>query len=85
MTPKGRAHLVREIQRIALTARKWQRRWASKGDNGLHDRSSRPAHCPRRSEATNVERSVALRRSQDLSYACIAERVGLSRSAVAQA
>jgi len=96
MTPKGRAHLVREIERIGLkpaaaaaglsprTARKWQLRWASEGAAGLHDRSSRPAHCPRRSDATKIERAVALRRSQHLTYACIAERVGLSRSAVAR-
>ena len=97
MTPKGRAHLLREIDRIGLkpaaaaaglserTARKWQRRWASEGAQGLLDRSSRPTHCPRRSDANKLERAVALRGNQHLTYACIAERVGLSRSAVARA
>ena len=97
MTPRGRAHLVREIDRIGLkaaaaaaglserTARKWQRRWASEGAAGLLDRSSRPTRCPQRSDPTKLERAVALRRNQRLTYACIAERVGLSRSAVARA
>jgi transposase InsO family protein len=97
MTPRGRAHLMREIDRIGLkpaaaaaglsprTARKWQRRWASEGATGLLDRSSRPERCPRRSDAIKVERAVALRRNQRLTYERIAERVGLSRSVVARA
>lgn len=97
LTPKGRAHLVREIARIGLTlaalaagislrtARKWQRRHAAEGACGLIDRSSRPHSCPRRSDSLKVERAVALRRTQRLTYECIAERVGLSRSAVARA
>ena len=95
MTPRGRAHLVREIDRIGLkpaaaaaglsnrTAHKWRRRWASEGASGLLDRSSRP-RCPRRSAASKVERAVALRRNQRLTYEHIAERVGLSRSTVAR-
>ena len=95
LTPKGRAHLMREIARIGLTraapaagvsmrtAHKWQRRFSAQGALGLLDRSSRPRLCPRRSCALKVERAVALRRTQRLTYECIAERVGLSRSAVA--
>lgn len=97
MTPKGRAHLVREIDRIGLkpaataaglstrTARKWQRRYAQEGRAGLLDRSSRPLGCPQRSCASKIERAVALRRTQRLTYERIAERVGLSRSAIARA
>jgi transposase InsO family protein len=97
MTPRGRAHLVREIDRIGLkpaaaaaglsqrTARKWRGRWTSEGAPGLLDRSSRPDRCPRRSDTTKLERAVALRRNQRLTYECIAERVGLSRSTVARA
>lgn len=97
MTPRGRAHLMREIDRIGLrsaaataglserTARKWRRRWASDATPGLLDRSSRPQHCPRRSDASKIERAVAPRGNQRLTYDRIAERVGLSRSAVAHA
>ena len=96
LTPKGRAHLVREIARIGLTraalaagtsvrtARKWQRRHAAQGACGLMDRSSRPHSCPRRNSSLKVERAVALRRTQRLTYECIAERVGMSTSAVAR-
>lgn len=94
MTPKGRAHLVQEIDRIGLipaaeaagisprTARKWHGRHRAQGAAGLMDRSSRPQRSPRRSEATKLERAAALRRTQRLSYQCIAERVGLSKSTV---
>lgn len=97
LTPKGRAHLIKEIARVGLmpaaeaagisvrTARKWQRRHASEGAIGLLDRSSRPANSPRRSDAHKMERAIALRRTQRLTYAQIAERVGLSSSSVARA
>lgn len=79
MPPKDRAHLLREIDRISLklaaaanlserTARKWQRRHTAEGATGLPDRSSRLAHCPRRSDTDKVERAVALRRNQLLTY-----------------
>ena len=97
MTPKGRAHLVQEIARIGLkpaaaaaglsarTARKWQQRYAREGHAGLLDRSSRPLVCPQRSCASKIERAVRLRKTQRLTYERIAQRVGLSRSAVARA
>ena len=97
MTPKGRVHLVREIDRIGLgsaaeaaglsprTARKWQQRFAAEGAPGLLDRSSRPHRSPRGSSVNKLERAVALRRNQRLTYERIAERVGLSRSVVARA
>ena len=80
MTPKGRAHLVREIDRIGLgpaaeasglsprTARKWHRRHAAEGVAGLLDRSSRPVRSPGRSDGRKLERAAALRRTQHLTY-----------------
>lgn len=97
LTPKGRAHLVAQIALVGLmpaaeaagisarTARKWQRRFAAEGVTGLMDRSSRPVRSPRRADAGKIERAVALRRTQRLTYAQIAERVGLSKSTVARA
>lgn len=85
LTPKGRAHLVREIERIGLklataaagmselTARNGQRRFALRGACALFDRISRPHSCPRRSNALKVERVVALQRTQRLTYESIAE------------
>ena len=97
LTPKGRAHLVQEIERIGLmpaaeavgistrTARKWRGRHATDGAAGLVDRSSRPRRSPQRSDAHKLERAMALRRTQRLTYVQIAERVGLSKSSVARA
>jgi len=97
MTARGREHLVREIDRIGLTpaaeaagvsprtARKWHARHATEGAAGLLDRSSRPLRSPGRSDASKLERAVALRRTQRLTYERIAERVGLSKSVVARA
>ena len=94
LTPRGRAHLVKEVDRLGLTAaasaaavstrtaRKWKRRHVAGGASALADLSSRPHRSPRRSDASKVERAVALRRTQRLSYDRIAERVGLSRSTV---
>ena len=97
MTAKGRARLVREVDRIGLrpaaeaaglsprTARKWHERHEAEGAAGLLDRSSRPRRSPERSDASKLERAVALRPTQRLTYERIAERVGLSRSVVARA
>jgi transposase-like protein len=97
MTPKGRAHLVKEVDRIGLrpaasaaglsphTARKWHQRFAAQGVPGLLDRSSRPLRSPTRASADKLERAVALRKNQRLTYDRIAERVGLAKSTVARA
>jgi hypothetical protein len=90
MTPKGRAHLVQQIDLIGLipaaeaagisprTARKWHARHGAQGAAGLLDRSSRPRRSPQRSAATKLERAVALRRTQRLTYERIAERIARS-------
>ena len=64
---------MREIDRIGLkpaaaaaslserTGRKRLKRWTSEGAQGLLDRSSRPGRCRLRSDATKVERAVALK------------------------
>ncbi|QCB44663.1 IS481 family transposase [Hydrogenophaga sp. PAMC20947] len=97
LTPKGRAHLMREIQRVGLkpacvaaglsprTARKWQRRFCQHGPTGLIDRSSRPLTMPQRTCVQKIERALGLRKNQRLSFERIAERLGLSRSVVARA
>jgi transposase InsO family protein len=96
LTPKGRAHLVEQICQIGLTpaaeaagvsartARKWRHRRQSEGERGLQDRSSRPHRSPRLSDPHKLDRVVALRRTQRLTYERIGERVGLSRSCVAR-
>lgn len=94
-TRLGREHLVREIDRIGLSkaaaqagmskrsARKWQRR--AQAGHDLADLSSRPHRSPRRSAQSKVDRALALRRNHRLTYAAIADRVGLSKSTVGRA
>jgi len=94
MTPKGRAHLVRQIVICGLipaaaaagisprTAAKWQARARREGAAGLLDRPSCPRRSPRRTCAEKAERVVRLRRNQRQPYAVIAARVGLSVATV---
>ena len=60
LTPHGRALLVRRVLEEGLrpveaaqamgvscrTAYKWLRRYREEGPAGLHNRTSRPQHCP---------------------------------------
>ncbi len=93
MTPKGRAHLVQDVAQRGVmaaaaagvsprTAAKWQARAAAEGDAGLHDRSSRPQHSPRRTPVERGERVLRLRRNHRLTYQEIGRRVGLSVATV---
>ena len=93
MKPRGRAYLMREIQRLGLkpaavaaglsarTARKWQRRLALQGPSGLIE-SSRPHSTPQRTCAQKLERALGLRKNQRLTFERIAERLGLSPSKI---
>ncbi len=67
----------------AKTAAKWVRRYREHGSSGFADRSSRPAHCPRRTASSLSEKVLALRR---LRYTCarIARALGLSRATVSR-
>ena len=97
LTPKGRAHLIKEIQRLGLkpaaaaaglscaTARKWHRRFVQQGPAGLIDKSSRPHSSPQSTCAHQIQRALGLRKNQRLTLECIAQRLGLSRSVVARA
>jgi transposase InsO family protein len=91
-TQLGRQHLVSEAQRIGVVqaaaqagmSRRTVHKWAVRAQAGhsLADRSSRPLRSPRRSAADKVERVQALRQNHRLTYAAIAERVGMSKSTV---
>ena len=97
LTPKGRAHLMKEIHRLGIkpaaaaaglstgTARKWLRRFGQQGAAGLIDRSSRPHSSPQCACAHKIQRALGLRKHQRLTFDRIAERLGLSRSVVARA
>lgn len=97
MTPRGRAHWMRESDRIGLrpaaaaaglnsrTARKWLHRHAAQGTAGLSIAAPGRSAAPQCSPASKIERAVALRRTQRLTCERIAGRVGLSKCTVARA
>ena len=63
------------------TARKWLGRYLAEGKAGLHDRSSRPQHSPRRIKPQKAVAIVELRHRR-LTQARIAATVGVSKSTV---
>jgi transposase InsO family protein len=94
LTAKGRAHLVEQIallgldeaaRRAGISARRahiWHQRALAEGMNALADRSSRPLVSPRVTPADKRQRIVNLRKNHRLTYAVIAERIGVSVATV---
>lgn len=94
LTPLGRAHLIKQVDRLGLRvaadqagisirrAREWLKRFDAGGEAALHDRSSRPHRSPRSSSDEKGERVVNLRRNHRLPYVQIASRTGISPATV---
>lgn len=95
LTPRGRAVMIARIEiegwsvaRAAKafgisrrTASKWLQRHRRGGERRLHDKSSAPRRCPRKTPAEVVSRVEALRR-QRMTGPAIAQALGLPRSTV---
>ena len=94
LTPVGRALMVDRIERGLSVAKaaegfgvsrrtvcKWLQRHRRGGERRLHDRSSAPRRCPRRTPAEVVVQVEALRR-QRITGPAIAQALGLARSTV---
>jgi transposase InsO family protein len=76
------AHVASEMGVSRATAYKWWHRYVQEGEAGLHDRSSRPLHSPRRTPA-RVERQIeALRRRTKLGPIRIGVRLDMPASTV---
>lgn len=86
LTPQGRrilveriasgrpaAHVAAEMGVSRTTAYRWWRRFQQEGEAGLHDRSSRPHHCPHHTPVELEARIVELRQVSKLGPA----RIGL--------
>ena len=58
------AHVARELGVSRQCAYRWIRRFRVEGEAGLHDRSSRPHHCPNRTPARLERRVLRLRRRE---------------------
>ncbi|KQZ27146.1 IS481 family transposase [Caulobacter sp. Root1472] len=95
LTPVGRALMIARIEQQGWsvaraaeasgvsrrTASKWLQRHRRGGERRLHDRSSAPRRCPRRTSAGVVGQIEALRR-QRMTGPAIARALGLARSTV---
>ncbi len=75
------AEAAREAGVSEPTARKWLGRYLVEGELGLHDRSSRPEHSPRRIAPAKALAIVELRRRR-LTQARIEASLGVSESTV---
>jgi transposase InsO family protein len=76
------AHVAAEMGISRTTAHKWVRRFAAEGDDGLHDRSSRPHTTPHRTPATLEARVCELRQARKLGPARIGPILGIPASTV---
>jgi transposase InsO family protein len=96
-TPRSRADIVRLVLKegqtvkaaaaaftvCPKTVRKWVERYRHEGVGGLQERSSRPAHSPKRILPDQREQALRWRR-QGLVYAEIAQRTGLSEATLSR-
>lgn len=76
------AHVAAEMGVSRTTAHKWVRRWHQEGEEGLHDRSSRPHTTPHRTPAATEARVCQLRQDRKLGPARIGPILGLPPSTV---
>ncbi|WP_405987340.1 IS481 family transposase [Streptomyces sp. NBC_00872] len=76
------AHVAAEMGISRATAHKWIRRWRAEGDQGLHDRSSRPRTTPHRTPQETEARVCRLRRERKLGPARLGPALGLPASTV---
>jgi helix-turn-helix protein len=58
------AHIAKAMGISRQCVKKWLDRFAVEGDAGLHDRSSRPHSCPRRTSVEVEQQIIGLRRSE---------------------
>ncbi|WDF42285.1 IS481 family transposase [Streptomyces sp. T12] len=76
------AHVAAEMGISRVTAHKWIRRWRAEGEQGLHDRSSRPMTTPHRTAAAVEARVCRLRQDRKLGPARLGPILGLPASTV---
>ena len=58
------AHIAKAMGISRKCVKKWLVRYAAEGEAGLHDRSSRPRSCPRRTSAQVEEQIIELRQRE---------------------
>ena len=76
------AHVAAEMGISRVTAHKWIRRWRAEGEQGLHDRSSRPLTTPHRTAPAVEARVCQLRQDRKLGPARLGPILQLPASTV---
>jgi transposase len=71
------SHVAAELGVSRQCAHRWVRRFLDEGPAGLHDRSSRPHRCPRRTPAGVETAVIELRRSSRRGQQWIADEIGV--------
>lgn len=71
------AHVAKELGVSRTCVDKWVARYRAEGEAGLHDRSSRPHRCPRRTPADTEERVLQARRELRAGPDRISEATGV--------
>ena len=69
---RPKAHVAAELGVSRQCAHRWVDRYDEQGWAGLHDRSSRPRHCPRRTRDEVEQRVLAARRDEQAGPAVLA-------------
>ena len=78
------AHIAAAMGISRRCVRRWLARYAAEGEAGLHDRSSRPHRCPRRTPKELEAAVLTLRTRERLGRDAIARRVGLAPRTVSR-
>ncbi|MFJ2521515.1 IS481 family transposase [Cellulosimicrobium cellulans] len=78
------AHIAAAMGVSRKTVRYWLARFATEGEAGLHDRSSRPHRCPTRTPPQVEARVVALRRAERRGRDQIAAELGVPARTVSR-
>jgi transposase InsO family protein len=81
---RPKSHVAKELGVSRQCVTRWVARYLTEGDNGLHERSSRPRRCPTRTPATIEARVVELRRAQRRGQDWLGPELGLSPRTVSR-
>jgi transposase InsO family protein len=81
---RPQAHVAKEMGVSRKTVIYWLRRYDTEGEAGLHDRSSRPRSCPRRTPAEVERRVLELRHRARRGQDWIGPELGLPARTVAR-
>ena len=78
------AHIAKAMGISRKCVKKWLDRYAAEGEVGLHDRSSRPHSCPRRTREAVERRIVEVRRRERRGPDWIGAELGVSARTVSR-